>query len=883
MGQLLRRLRYLLRRSRHERDLRDEIETHRSLRQAQLERDGIETINAEHASTRLLGNHHLAREDVRGIWTPGALERAWQDLAAGARILRTAPGLTLTAVALVALVIGGNATIYSVVHGVLTKGAPGVDADGLVTVSRIDEHGEPWAESSYERYVQLAAETKTLESLLACNYQRVALGTEAGVYALRAGLVSQNYFDTLRLRLARGRAPSADESRAGAPGLVAVVSDRLWREQLGARDDIVGLGLTINDQHVTVVGVAPPAFQGAWLGEMFDAWLPFSSYGQVVRASDDAGWREAPVIIAGRLAAGVSRAEAQAELALIGARFRADRAESRQRITLVPYSATGGGNSLVATRGGHFLAVFSVITALTLLIVCANVANLMLGRAVNRQREIAVRRSLGCSHARIVRMLVAEGLIVAVLAWAAAIAFAWVVASVLANAIPPPAGASAGFAAWYVRPDASVVAYAAVLTGLATAACVLGPVLFTWRQPLTPWLKAGEQSVVRGRSWLSRGLVVLQLSLSVLLVVLAGLGWRSLSIIEGVDVGFRSDNILIVTVNTAAEEPAAKVRLLDQIRGRLLDVPGVTVVSYAAGAPRGEMASPRETVRAGTSGEPLRAEINSVGPEFIAAHGLTIVTGQDISRAAQPGRPVALVTEHLARSLWPGASPLGQRVRFGEDGQAEVVGVVPNAFYRGFRRDARPDHVFLSIADNPPSGPEASLYVRFDGPLDGVSAGVRDALGPTGLRTPVVALTTMASRLEGITALPRMLASLVASFGLVALVIATVGQYSVVLFDMRRRVREFGVRLALGASPQRILTSVMREGARLSMIGLVIGGALGLGVGRIARGLLYGVSPADATTYISVAAVLAVTTLAACAIPARLASRVDPLRVLREE
>ena len=223
-------------------------------------------------------------------------------------------------------------------------------------------------------------------------------------------------------------------------------------------------------------------------------------------------------------------------------------------------------------------------------------------------------------------------------------------------------------------------------------------------------------------------------------------------------------------------------------------------------------------MRAAASAEPVRAEINAIGPGYIAAHGLEIVTGQDISRTPQPGRRTALVTDHLARSLWPGASPLGRRMLFGEgDGEsAEVIGVAPDAFYRGFRQDVNPNYVFLSMADAPPSGPEASFYVRFDGRLDRVSAGVRDALGPAGLRTPIVTVETMESRLLAITALPRMLARLVAAFGLGALVIATLGQYSVVLFDMRRRVREFGVRLALGASPRRIQSAVLREGARLS-------------------------------------------------------------------
>ncbi len=354
MGRLLRRLGYLLRRARHEADLRDEIDTHRSLRRAQLERDGAARPDAERASRRALGNVALAREDARGVWTFAWLERAWQDLATGARILRTAPGLTLTAIALIALVIGGNATIYSMVHGLLTKGAPGVEADGLFTLSWTDERGEVWAEKSYEQYVQIAAQSRTLDPLLACNYQRVALGTEGGTYFVRAGLVSQNYFETLRIRLVKGRAPSPEESRPDAAGLVGVISHRIWQEQFGGVEDVVGRSLTINGRHVTIIGVAPPMFHGAWMGEFFDAWLPFSSYPQVGRVQGGApDGRAAPVLMIARLRPGVTRPEALAELTTISARLHANEREGGPRAGLVPYSVTAGGNSFVSTGEGR--------------------------------------------------------------------------------------------------------------------------------------------------------------------------------------------------------------------------------------------------------------------------------------------------------------------------------------------------------------------------------------------------------------------------------------------------------------------------------------------------------------------------------------------------
>jgi putative ABC transport system permease protein len=887
MGQLLRRLEYLVRRGRHDAELGEEIDTHQSLRQAQLERDGLRSADARRTSRRAFGNDALAREDAHALWTFGAIERGWQDLNAGARILRTAPGLTLASIALVALVIGGNATIYSMVHGVLTKGTPGVAPDGLVTLSWLNAGGEVGAESSYDRYRELAARTRSLAPLLGSHYRRVVLGTEQGTYATRAGLVSPNYFEALRVRLERGREPSIAESGSAAAGLVAVISHRIWLEQFGGADDVVGRRLTVNGRDATVIGVAPRHFHGAWLGEFFDVWLPFSSYSEVVRqegaVTDDGS---APVLIVGRLAVGVSRAQAQAEVAAIDARLEAAERSQPRRVVLLPYSATAGGNSLLATQGGRFLAVFSIVTILTMLIVCANVANLMLGRALSRQREMAVRRSLGCSHLRLVRMLVAEGLVVAALAWAVALAFAWVVAGVLARVIPPPQGASPGFAEWFFRPDWNVAAYAMALAALATVACVVGPVIFAWRQPLTPWLKAGEHSVIRGRSRLSRALVVLQLALSVLLVAVAGLAWRSLSLMDARDLGFRPDHILLVTVNTTGHggDRQATTRLLEDMRDRLRGVPGALTVSYVQGRGPREYRG-RQPVRVDSTSEPIQAEVNRVGPDFLAVHGLGLAAGQGFGLARESGGPAVLINQHLAETLWPGSPALGRHVEIGDSQtrRAEVVGVVPDAFFSGFRPDPRPSFVFFSTADDPPSGAEMTFYVRYDGPVDRISAGIRDALGRAGADVPVVTLRTMEAQLAEITALQRILTSLLAAFGIGALVIATLGQYSVVLFEMRRRIREFGVRLALGATPQRILSTVMREGARLSVVGLVIGGALSLVVGRLIGGPLYGISATDGTTYLSVAVLFALTTVVACAIPARLASRVDPLRVLRDE
>jgi predicted permease len=817
------------------------------------------------------------------------IEQLIADLGSGLQILRSSPGVSVTAIALIALVIGGNATIFSAVHGLLTKPAPAIAARRMVSLGWSFDRQAVHPTDSYANYLDVAEQSRTVRPLLAFEFERFTLTYRDGSYAVHGGAVSANYFDTLGLTLARGRAFTEDEARGS--GLTAVISDRMWFDRFQRSDAAVGQSVTLNGYPATIVGVAPPGFQGVWLAERSDVWVPIVAYRRVrgqTRALE--ARKGGPVAMLGRLVENSSLTEARSELTTIASRLEASYPEANKgkTITLLPYSATAAGDSMIAQAGPRFLAIFSIITALTLLIVCANVANLMLARAVVRQREMAVRQSFGASRLRLVRLVLAEGMAISAVACAVACLLAWTLSRALPSLIAP-AGDAAGPIAVDFTPDWKVIAYAMGLAAAGTLVFAAGPAVRTWRQDLLPFLKAGEQGVVQGRSRLASGLVVLQLAFAVLLLAAAGLAYRSLSLVEALDLGFNKRSVLLVTIDVQGVPEGLRSTLVDRMRERLRVVPGVTAVSYASSPPKEYWSS--EPVRLAGAMQPIVAERNNVGPDYLRVLGLAAQFGRELSQEDRTRTiTAAVINENLAATLWPGETAVGRSLLLGQSRQpVEVVGVAPNAYFSGFRRAERPYFVFLPMGTRPELDDDAralrnaTLFVRYTGPLDPIAPAIGRALAEVDSRAPIMSMRTMESQLEGITAVVRMLTTLLTLFAAVSLLIAVLGQYAVLAFMTKRRTRDFGVRMALGASARQILRSVIGEGLRLTTIGLGIGCALGLLVGRTLRSVLYGVTPTDLSTYSGVIVVLALASLMASYLPAWRASRVDPIDALRQE
>ena len=864
-------------------DIDEELRTHVAL----AVRDRIERGEAPDAARRAalieFGNLRAAREDVRRVWTWTTVEQLSADLRSGVQILTRSPGISITAVALIALVIGGNTTIFSIVHGLLTKPAPAIVARDLVSLGWSIDRQAVHPTDSYPNYLDVAAEARTVRPLLAFQFERFTLTHRDGSYAVHGGLVTANYFEALDLTLPHGRAFTEDE--ANASSLTIVISDRFWLERFHREDDAIGQTVAVNGFPATIVGVAPPGFQGVWLGERSDVWIPLVAYARVRGQARGLEQRAGgPLAMIGRLAPGSSLREARAELSTIAARLQASYPDANKgkTISLFPYSATAAGDSLLAQRGPQFLAIFQIITALTLLIVCANVANLMLARAVVRQREIAVRQSFGASRFRIVRLVVAEGIAISVAAWAVACLVAWTLSKAIAALIPPSGDAGVPIAVDFT-PDWKVMAYAMVLAGVGTLAFTAGPAVRAWRQDLLPFLKAGEQGVVQGRSRVAAALVVLQLAFAVLLLAGAGLAYRSLSLVEALDLGFNKAGLLLVTLDTQAVPEGLRSGLIDRMRDRLAAVPSVDGVTYARTPPKEFWST--EQVRVAGAAQPIAAEENGIGPDYLRVLGVAPRIGREFTIEDRTRTTTAaLVNENLAAALWPGQPAIGRTILIGaERHPVEIVGIAPSAFFSGFRREERPYFIFLPMRTDPRATPNMTFYVRYSGALDAVAPEVGRALAEVDSRAPIVYTRTMETQLEGITSIVRILTTMLTLFAAGSLLIATLGQYAVLAFTMKRRTRDFGVRMALGASARQILGSVIVEGLHLTGVGLAIGAGLSLMTGRALSGVLFGVTPADPSTYAGVVVVLGAASLIACYVPAWRASRVDPMEALRQE
>jgi predicted permease len=875
-----------------DREIAEEINTHLDMATRERIARGESPEEARLAALREFGNVALIRESTRHVWSWTRLEQLAQDLRFGARILWHSPALSAMAVFLVALVIGGNTTIYSMVNSVLTSPAAGVTADRLVAIKQVDPGAmltDPFF--SYPSYRDYASGARTLRGLVAWSGERLTIGVETGNYAVLGGLVTPNYFDILGIDLNAGRGfrPADDTLQ---DGLVAVISDRLWRDRFQQAADIVGRSMMVNANPATVVGVAAPGFRGPMLTADEDVWVPIGAYYAAIADTGVLNNRaQRVVVMVGQLAPGASLRQARAELATLWAQIPAASPTDRTTTTVVATNYSAAALLPMADIAPRFLALFSVVTLLTLLIVSANVANLLLGRAVERQRDTAVRQSLGASRIRIVRMLLAEGVAIAMTAWVAASLLAWWTSRTMARVVEPRPGLLPD-----MRPDWSTAAYAMLLALLAMIAFTTAPGVRAWRQQALPLLKSGEHSVARGRSRLSSTLVVLQFAFSVLLLTSAGLAYRSLSLFDSGEVGFETDNLLLVTVRAvrsgafARSEPSAAERemargLLERVRERLTAVPNVESVTYSRRVP-GPYLLATTAVRQEGRAEPAHAYVRPVGPDYLNTLGLSPSMGRELTAIDHRGAVrSAVINRQLAAQLWPQGSPIGETLLLGDEQQpVEIVGIAPDAQFDGPVHEAQPRYVL--VAEQQHTGRPAidpTFFIRHRGSLEALAPLVGRAIAEVDAGLPIVAMTTMRQRIESVSILERQVATLLTWFSAMSLVIAALGQYAVAMFNMRRRKRDFGVRLALGASARQIQRGVVHESLRLTTMGLLIGLALSAAAGTAFRSVLFGVTPTDPPTYAGVVLVLAITSFVASYLPAWRAGRVNVVDALRQE
>jgi predicted permease len=864
----------------------DEIALHISMAVADRVARGEAPENARLAVLHEFGNIQLVREDVRAVWNRTTLEQFVQDLRAGLRILRKSPAFSVAAVALIAVGIGGNVTIFSMIHALLTRPAPGVTAErlvafGLTKGGRPDDPG-----NSFPNYVDYVAQTRTMGSLVAYWTDRMTMALPDGSYEVRGQLVTPNYFRTLGVPLAMGRSFTPDEAR-GASGLVAVIAWHVWQKHFHSEPDILGRSMVLNGFPATIIGVTVEGFHGVQFTPNFEIGVPALGYLRTTGREFTLTDRTLrPVGIIGQLAPDVSLAEAQTEFKAISLRLAAAYPDvnKEQMVVLAPYTASAFG-LWQSPEARLFMSIFAGVGWLSLLVVCANVANLMLGRAVSRQREMAVRQSLGGSRLRILRLLLGESLVLSLLATVAAGLFAWWVSHAVIGLIPPLE--SGARIAPDLTPDWSVAAYGVLLALVSAFVFTLAPTLCVWRQQLLPWLKAGQHGVVQGRSHLARFLVIVQLALCAVLLTGAGLAGRSLHLINNTDLHFDKNHLLIVRVSTsvAARAGPENIALLERLRERLQTVPGIVSASYASAVPPnpfGGMWSAMVRTPGGSRAVAVRGlDVGAGYLQTLGVHGVTGrgITSEDISRGGQS----AVVTQQLAGELWPGGSPLGQTMYI--DGQSmNVVGIAPDGAYAGILAEGGNNNfVFLPEREGADRPGVRFFHLRYAGKLEVIGPAIRAAVRETDPRIPVSGIHTIDTELDSYTAPLLVIATLPSCFSAGSLIVAAIGLYAIVSFHTARRTRDFGIRMSVGASAANIVTSVLREGLILAAIGCGTGIAIAAAATRILRSFLFGVNPLDVVTYAVVASLLALISLLACYVPARRAGRIHPMEALRQE
>jgi predicted permease len=888
MGRLFRRLLYALRQSRHEADLREEIEAHRVMRAAALERDGVNAEDAAMASRRSLGNTLLAREDVRDAWL-GSWGTWSQDVRYGLRTFRRNPGFTATAVLTLALGIGVNAGLFTVVNAILFRSIAAPRAHELVSITQSVEGAPELAGQktfSTADYLAYRDRSQTLTGVAAFGNARgeATLGSDTPRRILGA-LASCDIFTVLQQRLALGRPFDPTDCEPGAD-LVIILSNPLWRTAFGGDPRVIGRTVPLNRQRATVIGVTTTdAFNPSIVGGGFIAPLTAGS----LLSSGDTRYgdvRQSWLTLVGRRSEAADIEQVRAELGVIAAQIDQQQPGRSTTLTIDRARATPPD---IRARAANAAVVVMAAFGLILLIACANVANLLMARAASRTQEIGVRVSLGASRARVVRQLVTESLLLAaaggiVGSLAAVWSFDALVRMAIPALLPPwnPLSISVNLA-----PDLQVLTYSIGLTIVTGIVFGLAPALQASQPDLHAVMKHDGAAASGGRRGgrLRTALVGVQVALCMVLMIAAGLLLRGLHATYTVDPGFAYRDVAMISMESAfsgfsAEEADERLRSLV---AAVAAVPGVTGVAGADHKPVGDDHSPQLLRKPGESEQVTRVgEVTTVSGDYFAVLELPIVRGdafteEDARSSTSRPRP-AIVSAATARNLWSGDA-IGREFVIVPPGFPDgrqtlrVVGVVADAQVSAIGQ-IDPYHVYL------PGGIGGVLLVKGRGDITTTVAGIQSAaraVDPALLLT-VLPLEASLGWSRGISAT---VSTLFASLGVLALVLAAVGIYGVVAFAVARRHHEIGVRLALGATVRGVLALLLRETMWPVVVGAVVGVAGAAVLSRVLSSVLFGISPADPLGLGGAALLVLAVAVLSAVVAARPAMKADVAATLR--
>ena len=811
----------------------------------------------------------------------------WQDVKYSLRLLAKSPGFTAVTVLTLVLGIGANTTIFSWINSTLLNPVPGVaNTSELVAVSLGKNAQNPFP-LTYPDFAHLRERAHSFTGLVGFSITNTMNLTGAGKPERIWGTVaSANYFDVLGVKpiLGRGFLPEEDRTPGGAP--VTVISYRFWQTHFRGSSDIVGRPISVNQLRLTVVGVAPPLFQGTQTGLRCDLWVPVMMEQELLPNGDlihdhHYFW----LLGLGRLKPGVPREQAEQELTVLMQAITQQYPEEHkghEAVTLTPlWRAPFGANQLFSL----LLPMLMAISGLVLLLTCANVANLLLVRAVAQRRDIAIRVSMGASRWRLLRQLLIESLILSLAGGAAALAVTYWTSGTLILFVPQmdlPISLA-------IRPDRTVLLVTlliSILTGVIFG--VLPALRATGVQPGAVLKEETKTSAgTPGKARLTSSLVVAQLALSLLLLVCAGLFIRSFLAAQQFNPGFNQEHVLLASYDLfpAGYNEARGIQFNRQLLARLSALPGVEAVTMGSRVPLGFGGGSTSVKPEGYTWQPHESmEIPEimVGPDYLHTMQIPLAAGRDFSAAdTETSQPVALVNQAFAARYWPNQNPLGKRIITDiSDKTFVVVGVTRNTNFADLNNSPGPLLYFPAYQIYRPA---TTIHLRVAGDPRASVTAVERTVNEMNSDLPLHDVTTLKSAIQLSSIGTRIAGTFVGAFGLLALALAGVGVYGVIAYTTRQRTQELALRLALGAEPRQVFRLVLVQGMRLAAIGISIGLLASVLLTRFLKGQLVGVTSTDGLTFSSVSVLLCLVALAACFFPARRATRVDPMAALRYE
>lgn len=870
------RLRIVWQRREAKREIDEELGFHIEKRTAENMAAGMSPEEAAREARRRFGNHQSVRMECREQRGASFGDEIWQDVRFGLRMLRKSPGFTAVAVLTLALGIGVNTAIFSLVEAILFRPLPYPDSDRLVEIN--ESHRKDRRLASYgvslPNFKDWQAQSQCFASLGVHEGWEFWLTEGEQVSRVRGRNVSWQYLPTVGVQPIWGRGFSPEDEKSGG---VALVGFGLWQRLFGTDTNLTGKTIVVNDQRLVVVGVMPPGFDFPYRAEL---WLPLLENRVTSDPLQSRSWRLSGVI--GRLKPGVTLRQAQAEMDGLARRlegqYRNENADWGVRVTSLHDKLTESVRPA--------LPVFVGVAVCILLIACANLGNLLLARAASRQKEFAIRASVGAGRWRLARQLITESLVLSLLGGAIGfVAVLWgqgLLAKLVSRYTPR-------FAT--IQVDLNVFLFSLLMVFLTGLLCGLVPVWQAWRANLNAVLKESGRrtSTDRSASWLRSGLVVTELALAVVLLIGAGLALRSVYYLlhPGLEATGQVLAMEVELPKTRYPDKPQRMEFFEQLLTRVRALPNVESAGAAAWLEfAGGAQSP--IVLEGipdTPDAPARWTWScSVSPDFFRTLHLPLLQGRDFTSEDRQGSPkVAIITETMARRDWPGENPLGKRFTgrgdSSENRWVTVVGVVRDLRTGGVGGNWRSSY-YCPSAQNPYLN---MIVVRANSNPSGLAAQLQSLVRDLDKRLPPVSVETLDDVVSGSASEVRLLGRMLFTLAALALVLAVVGTYGVIAYTVAQRTHEFGVRMALGASRRDLARLVLSWGGRLALIGAAAGLFLAWCSTRLMAKLLEGVSPTDVPTFVGVALLLCAVALVACWLPARQAMKVDPMTALRSE